>query len=162
MYEKLIPDLEKQAAASSFSPHHEDSDANKTKTGASSLQENASKIDQNKRKIDQLKEKLHMKLSALDAVKASKKQDDSKIIEVLDGDIKKIKRDISIFQTHIHKTQMWCENMGNWRTSILKARVTTDDSDANSTDSILLFEIQVQLFDNNYSEDEATDQSATR
>lgn len=134
--------------------HNEDLDANKTRNDTASLEKNISRIDQNKRKIDQLKEKLHMKLSALDAVKASKKQDDSKIIEVLDGDIKKIRRDISIYQTHIHKTQMWCENMGKWRTSILKARVTTDDSEPNSTDSILLFEIQVQLFESNYNEDD--------
>ncbi len=69
------------------------------------------------------------------------------IVEVLDGDIKKLKRDISIYQTHIHKTQVWCENMGKWRTSILKARVTADDSDPSSAESILLFEIQVQLFE---------------
>jgi len=37
------------------------------------------KIDQNKRKVDQLKEKLHMKLSALNAVKESKKQSESKV-----------------------------------------------------------------------------------
>ncbi len=37
--------------------------------------------------------------------------------------------------------------MGKWRTSILKARVTADDSDPSSAESILLFEIQVQLFE---------------
>ena len=37
------------------------------------------KIDQNRRKIDQLKEKLHMKVSALNAVRDGKKQNESKV-----------------------------------------------------------------------------------
>ena len=55
-----------------------------------------------------------------------------------------------MYETHIHKTKVWCENMGKWRTSILKARITQDDADGgtqNSSENILLFEIQVQLLE---------------
>jgi len=45
--------------------------------------------------------------------------------------------------------------MGNWRTSILKARVTADDSNPSNSESILLFEIQVQLFENERDIDES-------
>jgi len=40
------------------------------------------KNDQSKRKIDQLKQKLHMKLSALNAVKDTKKQSESKVLKL--------------------------------------------------------------------------------
>lgn len=55
-----------------------------------------------------------------------------------------------MYESHIHKTKVWCENMGKWRTSILKARITQDDIDGvtqNSAENILLFEIQVQLLE---------------
>ena len=52
--------------------------------------------------------------------------------------------------------------MGKWRTSILKARITTDETEntagtATSQENILLFEIQVQLFENASKDDDKDD-----
>ena len=81
---------------------------------------------------------------------------------MLETDIKKLKLQVSILDSHIQKTKVWCDNMGKWTTNILNARVTTasdefyiaanesnnsvnSNSSSSNTETVLLFEIQVQL-----------------
>jgi hypothetical protein len=35
-----------------------------------------------------------------------------KILEILENDVRKLKHDLSIYQTHILKTEVWCDNIG--------------------------------------------------
>ena len=35
-----------------------------------------------------------------------------KILEILENDVRKLRHDLSIFQTHILKTEVWCDNIG--------------------------------------------------
>ena len=119
----------------------------------SSISSDAAKIDQNKKQIDILKEKLNMKLSALNAIKSnSAQQEDSKRIEVLDNDIKQLRHKISIFQSHIQKTELWCDNIGKFTTNVVSVRLAhpnvknpVDSSIKANHETVLLFEIQVQL-----------------
>jgi hypothetical protein len=108
-------------------------------------QSNQSEININKKQVDSLKEKLNMKMSALNAIKTNgHQQDDSKVyklilkkrtnflllinftekrVEILDNDIRKLKHDISIYETHLQKTEIWIDNLGKWTT---KVRYTND------------------------------------
>lgn len=38
------------------------------------------------------------------------------------SDIEKLKRDISIYETHIQKTDLWCDNLGKWKTKVVSLR----------------------------------------
>lgn len=72
----------------------------------------------------------------------------------MENDIKNLKHSISIHQTHLQKTELWCDNIGKWATSVIGARksefTNTDmqmSSNTNPNENILLFEIHVQLHD---------------
>ena len=67
---------------------------------------------------------------------------------------------MSIYQTHILKTEVWCDNIGKWATRVGSARLVSSkdpflsenySNDATLTKShdenILLFEIYVELLD---------------
>lgn len=45
-----------------------------------------------------------------------------KLVEVLRNDIEKLKRDISVYESHIQKTELWCDNMGKWKTKVVGMR----------------------------------------
>jgi sorting nexin-25 len=66
-----------------------------------------------------------------------------KKIEVLENDIKKLRHEISIFQSHVQKTELWCDNIGKFTTNVVGARST--QLDQNNAESVVLFEIHVQL-----------------
>lgn len=79
--------------------------------------------DPNKIQVESLNEKLSMKLAALNAFKSNGYQQyDSKLVEVLKNDIEKLKHDISIYESHIQKTELWCENIGKWKTKVTGVR----------------------------------------
>lgn len=79
-----------------------------------------------------------------------------KIVHELDKDIKKLKRDISIYQTHLQKTELWCDNIGKWKTSV-KCPDLNSTSSGNSNDSSLLFEIHVELHEDLFEPDSEHD-----
>jgi hypothetical protein len=98
-------------------------------------------LTKNKKQIEILKGKLSMKESALEAMKrTSSQQLDSKIIEILENDIRHIKYEIEVFQAHIRKTEVWCENMGKWKAKVSSARITnpseTSSGSLSSTSNI--------------------------
>lgn len=62
----------------------------------------------------------------------------------MEKDIKNIQHEISLYQTHIQKTELWCDNIGKWTTKVIHASV--DENSPN--ENIFLFEIHVKLHDN--------------
>ena len=59
-----------------------------------------------------------------------------------------------MFQTHVRKTQEYISNMGNWRTSVLKVIPFNEkNSTESNNDENTLFEIQVQLYEDNLDPD---------
>jgi sorting nexin-25 len=64
-----------------------------------------------------------------------------KLVEVLDNDIKKLRHDISIFQSHMQKTELWCDNIGKFTTNVT-AQIEPQPSEPHV---LALFEIHVQL-----------------
>ena len=75
----------------------------------------------------------------------------------MDNDIKKLKHEISIYETHLQKTEIWIDNLGKWTTKVTGASVTnpSDESFASTTnlsntnnEHLLLFEIHVELHEN--------------
>jgi hypothetical protein len=59
-----------------------------------------------------------------------------------------------MFQTHVRKTQEYISNMGNWRTHVLKIIPFDEKSSTDSNnDETTLFEIQVQLYEDNLDPD---------
>ena len=71
-----------------------------------------------------------------------------------------LKQDLSMFQTHVRKTQEYISNMGNWRTTILKAIPNNTKNNATNeanNDQTILFEIQVQLYEDNLDLEKSND-----
>ncbi len=155
--------LSQQPSAEEQSNHNRETDQNENsktnrrervltaQSSFSSLHANDSITDPNKKQIESLKEKLSMKVSALNAIKTTNKQsqEDSKLILILEKDIKKLRHDISIYETHIQNTEVWCENLGKWITKVNNAVIK--QTSHNSGDKEVLFEIHVQLQDNSAS-----------
>lgn len=63
-------------------------------------------------------------------------------MEKLEADIKMLKHTLSVYQSHVQKTDLWCDNIGKFTTSLKPTRLPTD---SHSDNSPLLFEILVQL-----------------
>jgi hypothetical protein len=78
-------------------------------------------------------------------------------MEILDNDIRKLRHDISIYETHLQKTEIWIDNLGKWTTNVKSASVTSSNdtnealvttNNANlANENTLLFEIHVELHD---------------
>jgi hypothetical protein len=73
-----------------------------------------------------------------------------KVIETVENNIKELQQQIGILEYHVEKTEIWCENIGNWKTSI----ISVDMSISNHVDAdpVPHFVIQVKLFDNKQAE----------
>lgn len=56
-----------------------------------------------------------------------------------------LKREISLYEKHIEKTEIWCDNIGKWTTSVMNASIVPNET--NSSDNVILFEILVKLND---------------
>ncbi len=91
---------------------------------------------------------------------------------MLENDVKKLRHDLSIYHTHILKTEVWCDNIGKWTTRVNSARIISPNdpfltetgggnsstgsslnSSNNSNENLLLFEIHVQLHDDTVKTD---------
>lgn len=59
-----------------------------------------------------------------------------KLVEVLKNDIEKLKHDITIYESHIQKTELWCDNIGKWKTKVVGLRQPTLSNSTLSSASL--------------------------
>ena len=94
---------------------------------------------------------------------------------MLENDVKKLKHDLSIYHSHILKTEVWCENMGKWTTRVASARLCAPNDpfltetninsasgsggNSSSNENLLLFEIHVQLHEENKADTNSLDET---
>ena len=75
---------------------------------------------------------------------------------MLENDVRKLRHDLSIYHTHLLKTEVWCDNIGKWSTRVSSARfVSPNDpfltennantANNNSNENLVLFEIYVEM-----------------
>lgn len=111
-------------------------------------------INITKENLEKLKKKLDIKISALANTPTESKVKIFLIFwklninakqrkTVLENDIANLKREISLYEKHIEKTEIWCDNIGKWTTNVLKASVVPNENNPN--ENVLLFEILVKL-----------------
>ncbi|CAF0896304.1 unnamed protein product [Brachionus calyciflorus] len=135
-YEKFTSQIEDEDSEIEASNRVVDqTESNKKKNSFSSL-------DNTKKQLSELEERLNIKISALNAMRSDKTYD-SKRKELLETDIKNLNNEISLIQTHIYKTELWCDNLGNWTTNVIRASVKQIENNPN--ENVLLFEILVKL-----------------
>ncbi|KAF7657311.1 hypothetical protein LDENG_00028890 [Lucifuga dentata] len=76
-------------------------------------------------KLCQLYDKLEYKRQALGSIQNAPKPD-KKIVNKLKEEIAAMEREHSELQQHISRTDLWCENLGNWRAAIANAEATEE------------------------------------
>ncbi|XP_063882001.1 sorting nexin-25-like isoform X2 [Scylla paramamosain] len=68
-------------------------------------------------KLAHLQERLTNKLLALQALRQSGKAD-PKVITHLEGEITQLRSDHKLLETHVERTALWSDNIGNWKVHV--------------------------------------------
>ncbi|XP_050715248.1 sorting nexin-25-like isoform X2 [Eriocheir sinensis] len=68
-------------------------------------------------KLAHLQERLTNKLLALQALRQSGKAD-PKVITHLEGEIAQLRADHKLLETHVERTALWSDNIGNWKVHV--------------------------------------------
>lgn len=76
-------------------------------------------------KLAHLQERLTNKLLAMQALRQSGKVD-SKVITHLEGEISQLRSDHKMLETHVERTALWSDNIGNWRVSVQSVQLVDE------------------------------------